>query len=502
MGQQATNHSVDAEGQRCLLVLLGVVLSCGFGGEGALARADEAPRDVASSAAPLSLDDVFTRIDRFHPLLQGAGTERQAAKGQLLQALGAFEPSLVNDLEIERFIRRGATETDTAGFNDVFLEGRHPSGIRAMAGIRQSIGDATIPDLGFNEDKQQVLLGAVVPLLRGFLVNPERAALERARLAEPRAEVEIARTRQDLFLAAANQYWDWVASLDLADVKRRALDLSTERLDQVRRRAQAGAVAPLDIVEAEQEVQRRTEDMIAARRNVEQASFKLSLFLWEDGLPATPGTDARPVFPPPAPVPAARIVTLDKARAQESRPEVRAIMVEAKLNDLTLEVAENNLLPHLDAEVEPARSPEKFVLGLGYRFGLTFKFPFLQRGARGDVATARAKTERLALALRFRRQQVSMDVDNALSALQRAKERIDVAARALELARALARGERFRFDLGATSVLFVNLRERNAVDAESHWIQARADYQKSLALYQWATGAWGTVPHASSSFRP
>jgi outer membrane protein TolC len=53
--------------------------------------------------------------------------------------------------------------------------------------------------------------------------------------------------------------------------------------------------------------------------------------------------------------------------------------------------------------------------------------------------------------------------------------------------------------MGATSVLFVNLRERNAVDAETQWIRAQADYHKARAFYQWAIGAWaqshpGAVP--------
>jgi len=60
-----------------------------------------------------------------------------------------------------------------------------------------------------------------------------------------------------------------------------------------------------------------------------------------------------------------------------------------------------------------------------------------------------------------------------------------------DLAKTLEEGERFRFSLGATSVLFVNLRERNSVDSEGQVIRAKADYQKALALYQWSIGAWG-----------
>jgi len=149
------------------------------------------------------------------------------------------------------------------------------------------------------------------------------------------------------------------------------------------------------------------------------------------------------------------------------------------------------LLPSLDAEAAPARQPEKFVLGLGYRFGLELRIPILQRKSRGEVLEAQGKADRFVLTQRFREQQVVIDVDNALSAIERTKERIAAAVESLRLAKTLEEGERFRFSLGATSVLFVNLRERNSVDSEGQVIRAKADYQKALALYQWSIGAWG-----------
>lgn len=445
---------------------------------------------------PLSLNEVLAWIDRSHPLLMGAGTEKVAARGKMLKALGAFEPQLVNDVELERFISGSRPDrgTQTVGFNDTFLDVRHQSGIRGSAGIRQSIGDAEIPDLGFNNNRQQLLLGGFVPLLKGLLVNPENAELQRSGLADPRADIEIAQTRQDLFLAAASQYWEWVAAWKLAEVQQRAVKVAEDRFKQTEERAKKGLSAPLDAVEANQEVQRRREILIAATRGVEQEQYKLSLFLWDNGAPTVPAGGRVPDFPKPVPLPLPETVKADKLAARASRPEVLAIGVEAKLNNIDLELAKNNLLPSLDLEAAPARAPEKYVLGLGYRFGAEFKLPFLQRKARGEVLEAQGKADRLVLTQRFREQQVVVDVDNALSAVERAKQRIDAAQQSLQLARTLEEGERFRFSLGATSVLFVNLRERNAVDSENQYIRAVVDYQRALAQYQWATGTWAKAP--------
>lgn len=448
---------------------------------------------------PLSLDEVLAWVDRSHPLLKSAGTEKIVARGRMLRALGAFEPVLVNDAEVERFIpSSGPQDSRTVGFNDTLIEARHPWGFRGSAGIRDVInGPARIPDLGFNNGQNQVILGAFIPLLRGLMVNPENAELQRSGLADPKADVQIAQTRQDLFLAAATQYWDWIAAVKLADVHKRALRVAEDRFHQVEQRAKAGAAAPLDAVEANQEVQRRKDNFIAATRLVEQEQYKLSMFLWDHDSPVTPSPERAADFPKALDPPPPEVVKSDKLTARERRPEVREVEIEARLNSIDLQLAKNNLLPSLDAEAAPARTPEKFVLGLGYRFGIEMRIPFLQRRARGEVLEAQGKADRLVLTQKFREQQVLVDIDNALSAIDRAKQRIEASAQSLKLAKTLEEGERFRFSLGATSVLFVNLRERNAVDSEAQWIRAQADYQKALAFYQWAIGAWGTsVPSA------
>ena len=481
----------------CLL-LFGVMGMVWQGGPVHVGAADE-PRTRALPPIPLSVNEILAWIDRSHPLLKGAGTEKISARGKMLKALGAFEPNLVNDTEIERFIpSSGPEESRSVGFNDTLIEARHPWGFRGIAGIRHVLGGpARIPDLGFNSNNDQVLIGGYFPLLRGLMVNPENAELQRSELADPRAEVKIAQTRQDLFLAAATQFWDWVATVKLADVQRRAMAVADDRYKQVEGRAKAGAVAPLDVVEAGQEVQRRREVYIAAQRAIEQEQYRLSMFLWENHAPTTPQLERAPDFPPQSASPNPETVLADKRQAKMDRPEIREIDIEAKINNIDLELAKNNLLPSLDAEAAPARTPEKFVLGLGYRFGLELKIPLLQRRSRGEVLEAQAQADRLVLVQKFREQQVVVDVDNALSAIERAKERVAVAAESLKMAKTLEEGERFRFSLGATSVLFVNLRERNSVDSEIHLVRAKADYQKALALYQWARGTWAKAMPAA-----
>ncbi len=480
---------------RVLSFILGWLLllpAVGYSGQ-----VGEVPAAESLPPIPFSLDELHARIDRTHPLLKGAGAEKTIARGKMLKALGAFEPTLVNDTELERFISSTdpSKGTQTVGYNDTLVEALHPSGFKGSAGFRQAIGDARIPDLSFGNGNQQVILGGYLPLLRGLMINPERAELQRSELANPLADIKIAQTRQGLFLAAAHQFWEWVSAAKLFDVQKRAVAVAEARYKQVEERAKAGVIAPIDVTEAGQEVHRRREVAIAARRLLEQEQFKLSMFLWDNGSPTIPPIDRVPEFPPAGRLPTPEDIMAHKLAAMEERPEVKELDVEAKINNIDLALAKNNLLPSLDLEAAPARSPEKFVLGLGYRFGVELRIPLMQRRGRGEVLQAQGQAERLVMAQQYRENQVLVDVDNAFSAIERARERIEEAVQALRLVEIVEEGERYRFSVGASSVLFVNMRERNTIDSENQVIRAKAEYYKALAQYQWAIGAWAKGPN-------
>ena len=467
------------------LVLVGLLFGVGL--TPASAKESASPHTESLPPSILTLQEVLDGVEQGHPLLQGSQTQKMVATGKMLKALGAFEPNLVNDWELERLVKDGSTIS--VGFNDTFVEMRHPWGIKGFAGFRAGIGDVEVADLDINRSNQP-LLGIVFPILRGLITNPANAELEKSELAGKQAELEIQQTRQDLYLGAATQYWNWVASWKLVDVQKKAVVVAQARSLQLAKQANAGARAQFDVIEANQEVQRRRDVLIKAQRKLEEEQFKLALFLWDSDNPVVPKHMMAPEFPSLDAHQGKNQFEQDRQRAGSVRPEVQLVSLEAEFNHIDLEVAENNFLPDLTAEAQPTRKPGEFVLGLGYRFGVQFSMPFLQRGARGDLLQMEGKAQRLKFLQQYRLQQVALDVDNAQSAITRGHERIQVSKQALQLAKELEKGERTRFKLGATNLVFVNLRERHVVQAAEELIHALADYQKALALYQWAIGDW------------
>ncbi len=471
----------------------------------------------STRTAPLTIEEVLARIELTHPLLRATGLERSQARAKVLKALGAWEPRVRNEIEYDRFETynltnvSGAPNVVSTGYNDTYLKVGHPWGWTAFGGIRSGFGDRAVlvgsgntiapthtpisPGVAIPQDQQlfygqQVAIyGGEFQFLRGFMMNDEFAALQQAEIAGPQAEVKVAQKRQDLYLAGAVQYWDWQVAVKQADVVKRALAVAEERYRMVEGRSKAGAVAPIDVVEAREEVQRRREAAIAAQRKVEYEQYKLALFLWENGNPVTPRPEWAPEFQGETPLPSEEDIAVAKDAAREDRPEVRNLYIEAKLNNIELKLAKNKLLPRLTLEGGPAFGGVYYFGGFSYRAGLVLSMPLFNRGARGKVLHAEAEQERLAIKQAYTERQVQIDVDNWLSAIVRARDRVKASTEALRLAKTMEEGERARFNMGATSVLFVNLRERQVVEAAYELYRAQADYAVSRGGMLWAKGA-------------
>ncbi len=493
----------------CLLMMVPVTVMAEPHGAASVSSAESV------RTAPLTIEEVLARIELTHPLLRATGLERTQARAKVLKALGAWEPKLRNELEYDRIITWNLTFTNgfpnfqSIGYNDTFIKVAHPYGFSIFSGIRSGFGDhgilsastGTIPrtpeggpiampqDLQLFYAQQSMVFGGAFNLLRGFMINEEYAEFQQAELAGPQAEVKVAQKRQDLYLAGAIQYWDWQVAVKQADVVKRSLAVAEERYRMVEGRSKAGAVAPIDVVEAQQEVQRRREEAIAAQRKVEYEQYKLALFLWEEGEPVTPRPEWAPEFQGETPLPSEEDVAAFKVEAAEDRPEVRDLYIEARLNNIEIKLAKNNLLPKLEFEGGPAVGGIYYLGGFGYNMRLRFSMPLFNRGARGKVLHAEAEQARLAYKQAYTERQVEIDVDNWLSAIVRARDRVKAGTEALRLAKTLEEGERARFNMGATSVLFVNMRERAVVDAAYELYRAQADYAVARGGMLWAKGS-------------
>jgi len=118
---------------------------------------------------------------------------------------------------------------------------------------------------------------------------------------------------------------------------------------------------------------------------------------------------------------------------------------------------------------------------------LNVDIPLQQRVAGGRAQVASANLQRLKWDQQLLEDRINNEIKDSLSAINAARQRVQLSRQQWQAAQQLEQGEQSRFDLGESTLLFVNLREiangdaaMMAAEAQANLFKAHADYQAAL----------------------
>jgi outer membrane protein len=441
----------------------------------------------------ITLEDVLQNVDRNHPKLRGANLQRDIASFKRLEKQGAFDPVVFAGSDYLRFNTEFDAKTQRGKVGemrvaDAGIEFQTRYGVKIGAGTRFNLGKVKSP-LSPTGSGGEYFMEFKIPFLRGARINEKSAAERQAFLGEPMAQAEYELTRLELLLKAANSYWDWATSKGKLDVARNLLKLAEFRADAVRQRVSAGDLPQIDATEADLEVQRRQGGVIKSERDLQKAAFKLSVFLW--------GADGRPIPSPEesqAPTRLAPPVVFTSQQAEEGqrsalarRPELQMLSLDRQINQVDLELARNQRLPAVDFSFSPGRDTGLGAIGNTAKASVSFSLPLRQRNAEGRIGSALSKIQKVDFDLLNERQRITVEVLDALNAINTAYDRYRAAAQEVDLAERLEEGERTKFQLGDSTLFLVNQRERSTAEARMKLIEIQAEYEQAAATFRAAT---------------
>ena len=459
-------------------------------------RKIDPPPPVKSSPQNLpkiTLEDVLRIVEQHHPKLRGADAERRIASEKRLEKQGAFDPVFITGVDYLRFNTELDSKTlrgkvGSTRLTDAGVEFLTRYGLKVAAGTRFNYGKVKAP-FSPTGTGGEYFLEFKVPLLRGARINEKTAAEKQALLGEPLADADYQLTRLELLRKAADSYWEWVAAKRKLDVARDLLSLSEFRAQAVRDRVQAGDLPAIDVTEAEAEIQRRQGGLIKADRDLQKSAFKLSLSLW------TP--DGQQVLSPePSQVPnslAAPIVFTDsqamegERQALVRRPEFRALDINRQITQVDLDLAKNQRLPAVDFVFSPGRDVGLGAIGNTVKAGVSLTLPLRQRTADGRIGAAALKIQKIDFDNINEKQRISIEVKDAISAINTAYERFRAAEKEVELATKLEAGERTKFQFGDSTLFLVNQRERTTAEVRVKLIEVQTEYEQAVAVFRAVT---------------
>jgi outer membrane protein len=113
--------------------------------------------------------------------------------------------------------------------------------------------------------------------------------------------------------------------------------------------------------------------------------------------------------------------------------------------------------------------------------------PLRQRTARGLIAAAQSKLQKLAFDEVAEKQRITAEVDDTVSAINTSVDRFIALGAEVELAAKVESGEKLRFKAGDSTLFLVNQRERTTAEAKVRMIDAHVDFLQALAAFEVVT---------------
>ncbi|MFI5197861.1 MAG: TolC family protein [Thermoanaerobaculia bacterium] len=361
------------------------------------------------------------------------------------------------------------------------------------------------------------------PLLQNLSVDPARRAIRIARLDKERGAASLKRTVADTVATVERAYWNLVAARRDVQVRAASVGLAAEQRDDTNTKIDVGTLPETDIAQPLAELERRKGDLYASQEQMRRAELGLKLLLLKDSDDPLWNQTLAPVDPPET-----SVVQVDLAdairRAESNRPELAEVKTVLAEHDVDVDFAKDRLKPQLDLVAGYARRglsgslnpnapdaeallgvpvavPDAMAGGFGRsvgtmregRFpdasiGLSLSVPVFNRGARADLAIAKAQRSQAEILASQQRQRVAVEVRNAVLTLDTAVQRIDAAKAGRAAAETQLRAEKERYGVGLSTNFFVLTRQNDLAQAVLTETAALTDYRKALTDFARACG--------------
>jgi len=477
---------------------------------------------LAEGKLRLSLQDAVVLTLENNSFVRVQETQVEFTKFALLGAHSPFDPVVTgsynaNNTSSPPFTTLGGTgvslatksivKTAQVNFSQTF-----ETGTNVQAGLssnRNSFSNPTTTGVLDPYVNSTLNFQFTQPLLRNGWLFANRAPLVIARRNLQQSRASFAAEVNNTILQAVGQYWAVVEARGSLDVARSSMDAAEATYKRDKRALELGALPPLDIYRSESQVASRRVQVIQSEYALKQA---------EDSLRMTIGADQDPYFQAldieltEKPEPEGEMRTIDAAtalqRALTKRPEFDATRAALANDETRIRLAHNHLLPELDltglyasnglggtqfssAGQKLTSSSINQVFGFGYptyEAQLSLTLPLRNRAAQAEMGNALVSRRSDLYNERQLREQVTLDVRNAIHQLEQAKLSIVAGKEALDLANKTMASEQRKYELGSGTIFLVLEAQTEVAAAQQTLLQAEVGYQVAAAGVDHATG--------------
>jgi outer membrane protein len=335
-------------------------------------------------------------------------------------------------------------------------------------------------------------------LLKDFWIDSDRATLlirgKDLQIARQALRFEIMKT----VLAVETGYYGLIAGRGRVAVQRTALGLRQQFLAETRRRVALGDLPPLDVDQAQTQVQNTLTALAAARESyaAEENAFKAML---TDNFRAWVDTELAPADTLlPVPPSIDRAESFDSA--MKNRPDLAEARMAVEKRAVAVRFGFNQLFPALDlvgrygSYGDDADFSKTVNNSLNFRdpeyfYGVVLSFPLSNLQARNGYHASLANRRVAELQLRKAEQAVLVQVADWVNRVRSRFTQVGSTRKASGYAEAALAAEEKKLANGLSTSFVVLQLQQTLIEARTAQIQALADYYKALAQLAFADGS-------------
>lgn len=433
-------------------------------------------------------EDFKNLVLKNHPTVKQANLFPLDAEAEIMQAKGAFDPKLTS-----YFDRKAFKGDDYYNRWDNILKIPTWSGADFKLGYERNTGKYLLPE----ESPELIVVGLIVPIGQGLVIDARRNTLKQARLGRNYAEAERQKLINSTVYYAAKSYWDWWFSYQQLQLIREGYDLADKRFIATRERARVGEQATIDSVEAKITLQDREVSLQQAVIDLQNNRLALSNYLWSaNEMPLELPEDATP--------PLAGIRTVDETillalinQAKLQHPEIQKLNV--KIDQLFIEerFRKEMLKPIFNANFnfiadgfasKPIYDNKNSFSLDNHKLGFEFAMPLFLRKERGKLQQIRIKQQSTGFELNLTRREIMNDVYAAYNDVRNYEKQLKIQEDATKNQAILVRVEQRKFDIGESTLFLINTRESKLIEMKTKVESLKSKYEKALANLAYMAG--------------
>jgi len=362
-------------------------------------------------------------------------------------------------------------------------------------------------------------------LLQGFRPSVNNRAI---RVAKNQRHISDLTFKNQVMTSVANVvslYWDLVTFNEDLKVKQHTFELNKKLYEDNQRRAELGAIAPIDIIQAEAEMKSSQQDVVTAELQVLQQEMILKSVLTRSGMDDLAVVGARIVPTDHIDVPAQEAVRPIQdlvADALANRPDVEQNAIGLEDARITTLGVKDAMLPQLTGfatfsnsglagqvntqpypvtlpngqtvmQTRTAADVNQYFLGgygtvLGqvfgrnfpnYSAGLSLTITLRNRSTQADLITDQLNYRQQQLQDKQLHNSIKLNVINAQTAVRQARAAWETSVEARKLQEQTLAGTQRKYELGTSTILDVVIVQRDTTTRELAEIDARNQYNRA-----------------------